>query len=522
MNWEGNYLSRSSKEAVIFLTVFFLFFFFLPVKAGDRFVPLHTTEDSTEISWGKERGTFFAASRRSSGGLWLPVEVALHLGVEEKNKEEDLLSLGWKENYLLSVQNTTYQGRQAFLFQTAREFTYESFLLADPARLVIDFKGVKPYHLLSMDLTVEPPVERIRSSEFNEEKLRVVFDLTHLVGYKILTSAENRTELQIVFDSFLKDGVRAAAGESPAVYVETSHPVDYRTTLLMDPHRVVVDIWDATLVGEAINIPGDGKWVERIRISQFDQHVIRIVLDIKEPRNCLVTSSRDNPNRLEIKTTGEITGIDGDGGRKELIIKSTGELPEEIRHNRISQSPFAGKVILLDPGHGGIDAGAIGSKGVREKEVNLDVALRLKKLLEEAGARVVITRNDDFYLGLYERAALANRVGAALAVSLHVNSHPDSRVHGFEIFHHPDCAVARRLAGNIFAEMTTGTGLRPISIKTNKDLVFTRETQMPAVLVEMGFLSNPQEETLISQSELRKKLAQSLYQGILNYCEGEK
>src|SRR5690606_14108532 len=110
---------------------------------------------------------------------------------------------------------------------------------------------------------------------------------------------------------------------------------------------------------------------------------------------------------------------------------SAGERQEESGHDHVARSPLAGKVVLLDPDHGGIDAGAIGSKGVREKDVNLDVALRLQKLLEEAGARVVITRDDDFYIGLYERAAVANRVGAALAVSLHVNSHPDSRVHGF-------------------------------------------------------------------------------------------
>lgn len=567
-------MSRSSIKALFLLAAFLLFFSFLSVKASDRFLPLffegkkvagdklaacfqnelylplsffsdylHTVagwneetgdiqlqvgsysiklkEASKEIIWGTERRLLSTAPRRISGELWLPVEVAFHLGVKEKNREDGLLSLGWEENYLLSVKKTTYQGRQAFLFQTAREFTYDSFLLTDPARLVIDFKGVKPHPRANMELPAEPPVEGIRSSVFTEEKLRVVFDLTYLVGYRILASAENRTELQIVFDSFLKDGVRTAAGEDPSVYVDTSHPVDYRTTLLTDPHRVVVDIWDATLIGEAINIPGDGKWVERIRISQFDPHIIRIVLDIKEPRNCIVTTAGNNRNRLEIKTTRE-EGTDGVDGRKESEVISAVELQEESRHDRVARSPLAGKVILLDPGHGGIDAGAIGSKGVREKEINLDVALRLQKLLEEAGARVVMTRDDDFYIGLYERAAVANRVGAALAVSLHVNSHPDSRVHGFEIFHHPDCAVSRCLAENIFAEMTTGTGLRPISVKTNKDLVFTRETQMPAVLVEMGFLSNAQEEILLRQSDLRKKLALSLYQGILNYCTGEK
>lgn len=534
-------MPRSSNIKSLLLPALFLFFFsFLPVKASEQFLPLVFEGKKVAGDTGaaflqngfylplsffsaSPAAVFTAAPRRPSGQLWLPAEAALHFGVKENNKEDGLLSLERTENYLLSVNKTTYQGRQAYLFQTVREFTYDSFLLSDPARLVIDFKGVKPYPGLNMELPAEPPVKAIRSNVFDEETLRVVFDLTYLVGYRIMTPEENHPGLQVVFDSFLKDGIRIEGGENPALYVDTSHPVAYRTTLLTDPHRVVVDIWDATLIGEAITIPGDGKWVERIRISQFDPHIIRIVLDIKEPRDCLVTTAGNSGNRLEIKTTREDgTGPDRTGGGKEPEVISAGERQEESGHDHVARSPLAGKVVLLDPGHGGIDAGAIGSKGVREKDVNLDVALRLQKLLEEAGARVVITRDDDFYIGLYERAAVANRVGAALAVSLHVNSHPDSRVHGFEIFHHPDCAVSRRLAESIFAALTTGTGLRPLAVKTNKELVFTRETQMPAVLVEMGFLSNPQEEALLRQSELRKKLALSLYQGILNYCTGEK
>src|SRR5690606_20154025 len=109
---------------------------------------------------------------------------------------------------------------------------------------------------------------------------RVVFDLSRLVGYRIVESPEDPTKLQVVFNSLLTEAGFLPAGKEggPLVYVETSHPVATRANFLPEPDRLVVDICDATLAGEAMTFPGDGGWVEQVRISQFDPHTIRLVL----------------------------------------------------------------------------------------------------------------------------------------------------------------------------------------------------------------------------------------------------
>ena len=409
----------------------------IQLQAGAH--PLIMQEGAAEISWGGEKRRLAAAPRQMRGGLWLPVEVANFLGVREATIGERL-SLSWEKNYLLSIENTDYQGRPAFLFQTARPFTYKAFLLEEPARLVIDFQGVETYPLLAgVKLAIPPPVTGIRSSKFDESTLRVVFDLLRLAGYRIIEPAEDPTKLQVAFNSLLTAAGYLPAGEKggPLVYVETSHPVAARSNFLPDPDRLVVDISDATLAGEAMTIAG-GDWVEQVRVSQFDPYTVRLVLylkdarDIKDTRNHLVAAVRDRPNRLEIRPVQEITGIDWDDREKKLQIKSTGPLQEEILKNpgelvvelkdavlkdaapdggntegikvtagdpsrvrveipvpggqaydyrvesgeakremilTITPLPLNGKVIVLDPGHGGVDAGAVSKRGTREKRL---------------------------------------------------------------------------------------------------------------------------------------------------------
>ena len=104
----------------------------------------------------------------------------------------------------------------------------------------------------------------------------------------------------------------------------------------LNPHRLLIDLWDVTLTGPALTVPGNDTWVQSIRVSQFDPQTIRLVLDIKEPRNCVVGIDETNPARLLIKTMTELQEAtwlpDGNGGR--LILKGSGRLPGEPRYDQ--------------------------------------------------------------------------------------------------------------------------------------------------------------------------------------------
>jgi len=217
--------------------------------------------------------------------------------------------------------------------------------------------------------------------------------------------------------------------------------------------------------------------------------------------------------------------------------------------------------VVLDPGHGGHDTGAIGPSGLLEKDVTLDLALRLRRLLQQRlGVRVLMTRTDDVFVPLPERSAFANRVKADFLVSLHVNAANKRGAVGFETFYftrEPSDNDARASAQreNLVVENngTTGKDLESLLKTTLADMAVTRDMKessnlaerilsalekilrvenrgvksgpfyvlataaMPAVLVESAFITNPREERKLQREEYREHIARALFDGIAAY-----
>jgi N-acetylmuramoyl-L-alanine amidase len=216
--------------------------------------------------------------------------------------------------------------------------------------------------------------------------------------------------------------------------------------------------------------------------------------------------------------------------------------------------------IVIDPGHGGHDTGTIGPTGLEEKEVVLDVGLMLKKLLEQnTGCEVVMTRSDDTFIPLEERTAIANEKSADLFISIHANASPDKSARGIETYYlnftsNPDAleVAARENASSQEGVHELQDMIKKIAmtekIEESQDFarlvqreVFTRVTKdsgaqrdrgikkapfvvliganMPSVLGEISFLTNPRDEHLLKRSEYREKIAYALYEGILDYVK---
>jgi N-acetylmuramoyl-L-alanine amidase len=216
--------------------------------------------------------------------------------------------------------------------------------------------------------------------------------------------------------------------------------------------------------------------------------------------------------------------------------------------------------IVLDPGHGGKDPGAIGYKKLKEKDLVLDVALRVGKLLSKKGARVIYTRKSDQYLSLEERTLIANREEADLFVSIHANSARNRDAFGFETYYlsaafdHASRILAarenamspesmgeleellltleltsRKQSSQIFAHSvqkavlntlnsSTSYSLRNLGVKGAPFYVLIG-SRMPAVLVEIGFVTNPKEAKRLMDPNYRQKLAQGIATGIWKYWE---
>jgi N-acetylmuramoyl-L-alanine amidase len=184
---------------------------------------------------------------------------------------------------------------------------------------------------------------------------------------------------------------------------------------------------------------------------------------------------------------------------------------------------LSGKTIVLDPGHGGGNPGAVGPGGVYESNVNLAVGLKLKKLLENSGANVVMTRSTDRYVAapgsslgqeLQARLDIADGNNADVFISLHSNSNENGSIQGAMTFYHAD--TAKPLADNIQQHLIKTTGAVNKGVEPATFYVL-RNASMPSVLIEMGFVTNPAEEQKLNSSSYQDKLAQGIYQGIVAY-----
>lgn len=194
------------------------------------------------------------------------------------------------------------------------------------------------------------------------------------------------------------------------------------------------------------------------------------------------------------------------------------------------QPPYllAGRTIVVDPGHGGKDVGAIGPSGSYEKNSTLPVGLNLADLLRQAGAKVVMTRTGDTspagtsyteLKDLQARVKVANQIKADLYVSIHNDAFSNPEAGGVTTYisaDNPRAVEGRELASAVQQEVIKQVGLQDRKVKTANFYV-VKNTTMPAILLELGFISNPNEEKLIINPEFQKKAALGIYRGILIY-----
>ena len=183
-------------------------------------------------------------------------------------------------------------------------------------------------------------------------------------------------------------------------------------------------------------------------------------------------------------------------------------------------------LVILDAGHGGFDAGASGTAtGVKESELNLQVALLVRGALEDAGVQVVMTRTGPEALGptkgedMARRGQLLLTEGADAAVSIHMNKFSDRKVRGPMAYYQAGAAEGEKLAVAVIDSLTEALVLKPRRANPGNNFV-TRIPVCPAVLVECGFLSHPEEERLLQDEAYQRTLAEAVAQGVIAYLEG--
>lgn len=374
--------------------------------------------------------------------------------------------------------------------------------------------------------------------------------------------------------------------------IESSHPVRYKHFMLENPRRLVVDIQGATLDSVLQSLPqkvvSTDPYINSVRVGQYNPDTIRVVMDLKTAVNPQVFALQPVANfkhRLVVdlyptqaaalaqEQNDPLMALLQDYSNGKIRSDGTAEATAQSNVPPVQQTPPPPQqgggtqtarnrrpVIMLDPGHGGEDPGAIGPSGVREKDVVLSIARETRRELERMGYQVYMTRNEDVFIPLRVRVAKARSQKADIFISIHADSFTTPNPRGAGVYAlsrgRATSDAARQLAQSQNAADLIG-GIRSSGNSqvdnTLLDLVQTatindslrlgkavlnemgrinrlhkghvdqagfavlRAPDIPSILVETAFISNPTEERLLASSQFRRKAAQAIAAGTRQY-----
>ena len=296
-----------------------------------------------------------------------------------------------------------------------------------------------------------------------------------------------RAIVESVLASLVDDGViePISGYQSTVVTIKVEDPTAFNVFRLQFPDRIVIDLPGVDVSTLVTEKTGPESVITSIRTSQFTKEDARVVLDVNAKCTLTYTISED---RTEIRL-------------------------------KLDTSIFAGKVIMIDPGHGGHDPGASTEDAI-EKKINLSVALKLRDMLVQAGATVIMTRDTDVYTSLTDRSSLANRIMPDVFISIHSNSAWAVTAAGSESYYNNLEFFSKQLATFVLDELVKVTGQTRRRVEFG-DLHVVRETFMPSTLIELGFISNAAERARLISDEYQDKAALGIFNGLEKYFASE-
>jgi N-acetylmuramoyl-L-alanine amidase len=421
-----------------------------------------------------------------------------------------------------AIRFWTYEQTTRIAVEVSGEFQFRSDRLHSPERLFFDIHNAKPVlegKKLSVTQVDDKLVRRIRVAETQPGVTRVVIDLTGEVEFTVSQLA-NPDRLMIE--------LRKSAGAAiPVVSEAPKQPPATPPPAAAPP------------------LPVAPPPTKPVRADAAPYNPPAPAPSLPEPPDGVVDTRK--PGRA---STNAATPEAGQAARRTADGRSSLTRALGLKVTRV----------VIDPGHGGHDQGAVGPKGYTEKELVLDVAQRLGKLIEEnMGSEVIYTRSDDTFIPLQGRTALANERKADLFISVHANSSPVAAIRGVETYYlnvttakdaldtasrenasseksvfelreiiqqitlHEKVDESKEFANRVQASMqsfehTYSPASKNRGIKKAPFVVLIG-ANMPSILTEIGFLSNAREEALLRKAEHRQKLAEALYRGVSKYAQ---
>ncbi len=384
-----------------------------------------------------------------------------------------------------------------------------------------------------------------------QNRVMIPVDVIHLLMDIEINWDKNSEKLNMIRQRPFLTGIRNYTHpEKTRIVIDMSEPTPYYVSTLNNPDRIVVDVNGSVskLDSQMQEVFIDDTLIDRVRTGQFDQNTARVVLDLKDKLE-YQAFDLSSPQRIVID-----------------ILNPGGQIAEEnISAEMVEETVLSGKqgngefVVVIDPGHGGSQPGAIGPNGLKEKDVVLDISLQLRKILQNEGFTVYLTRDKDIDVSLERRPLMALQEEASIFISVHINSalqKGSSTARGVETYvlnsryigasakdvadrenkasqyHNYEDNILNQIIADLEESASIGFSLDFADIAQKKlvqhtnlenrgvkqaPFIVLKGVNMAAILIEVGFISNPNEEKLLKTTEFRGKIAQALAQSVKEY-----
>jgi N-acetylmuramoyl-L-alanine amidase len=456
---------------------------------------------------------------------------------------------------VIAVRHWSMANATRIAIEITGEVHYRSDRVENPDRIFFDFTGARPHidgKRLFSDEVGDKLLKRIRVAETAPGVTRVVLDLESPADFSV-SRLDNPNRLIIELrpaGTVRKQSATEVADGAPESEHEQKPEVTKEPRPMRQPVQRAVAPVPVTLPDPPPVVPEiDRTAVSRLAAKVAPNPAIALpdppmdTPPIKTASIEVDDETREGASPVPIHAAPKAALVPSDGERS--LTRALG-----LKINRV----------VIDPGHGGADQGTVGRHGLMEKDLVLDVAKRLGKLIEERmGAEVIYTRQDDTFIPLHARTEFANEKRADLFLSIHANSSPHPKVGGIEVYYlnftrsadaldvaarenasseksvyelrdliqtitlHDKIEESREFASKVQTSLQTfetryNNAAKNRGVKKAPFVVLIG-ANMPSILAEVGFLSNAKEEQLLKRPEHRQRLAEALYQGVSRYAQ---
>ena len=336
----------------------------------------------------------------------------------------------------------------------------------------------------------------------------------------------------VMDDGIAKSATLSQQGADTVVKIETPKAIDVedlkvftlkKDTVNNKPYRMVVDIQKKGVAprenyyGKKPVAPVADK--VPAKVAEAKATAKEATKATEKPAAKPATSKSNPPAKTESKPAP----------KQPITLPTVPEKPIPQVVNYRTTGGISGKIIVLDPGHGGSDPGAIGPTGLQEKQVTLPIAEYLKSILEAKGAKVILTRTTDVDVygphasgvdELQARVNVANGNQADAFISIHINSFSNPNVGGIATYYFDGSDQSKKLASSVQGQIAEHSGFNGDRGIQPGNLYVLRHSLMPSILVELGFISNPKEEGHLKEASTRQEFANELAKGLELYFGG--